>query len=85
MGYFSSVDAEIRDMIAEGYSEEAVTRHFGLTPAEVAHYFAADDEVYPEERDYQYDDSMDGDFDSAMASAGFGTDEDYIGYSCEEY
>ncbi len=24
-----------------------------------------------------YDDSMDGDFDSAMASAGFGTDEDY--------
>ena len=28
------------------------------------------------EYDY-YDDSMDGDFDSAMASAGFGTDEDY--------
>lgn len=24
-----------------------------------------------------YDDSMDGDFDSGMASAGFGTDEDY--------
>ena len=24
-----------------------------------------------------YDDSMDGDFDSAMAAAGFGTDEDY--------
>ena len=24
-----------------------------------------------------YDDSMDGDFDSAMASAGYGTDEDY--------
>jgi len=24
-----------------------------------------------------YDDSMDGDFDSAMASAGHGTDEDY--------
>jgi hypothetical protein len=28
------------------------------------------------------DDSMDGDFDSAMASAGFGTDEDYGG--CDE-
>jgi hypothetical protein len=27
--------------------------------------------------DDYYDDSMDGDFDSAMASAGFGTDEDY--------
>jgi hypothetical protein len=24
-----------------------------------------------------YEDTMDGDFDSAMASAGFGTDEDY--------
>ena len=32
--------------------------------------FRADDED-------DYDDSMDGDFDSAMASAGFGTDEDY--------
>jgi hypothetical protein len=28
------------------------------------------------------DESMDGDFDSAMASAGFGTDEDY-GYADE--
>ena len=27
-----------------------------------------------------FDDSMDGDFDSGMASAGYGTDEDY-GYS----
>lgn len=26
---------------------------------------------------YDYDDSMDGDFDSAMTSAGFGSDEDY--------
>ena len=29
------------------------------------------------ETDADYDESMDGDFDSAMASAGFGTDEDY--------
>jgi len=27
-----------------------------------------------------YDDSMDGDFDSAMRDAGFGTDEDYGDY-----
>ena len=33
-----------------------------------------DDEL---DADDYYDDSMDGDFDSAMASAGFGTDEDY--------
>jgi hypothetical protein len=30
-----------------------------------------------------YDESMDGDFDSSMASAGFGTDEDY-GYFGDE-
>jgi len=30
-----------------------------------------------EEVDPEYDESMDGDFDSGMASAGFGTDEDY--------
>lgn len=33
--------------------------------------------------EYYVDDSMDGDFDSAMASAGFGTDEDYC--CTEEY
>jgi len=32
-----------------------------------------------------YDESMDGDFDSAMASAGHGTDEDYGYYGADEY
>ncbi len=32
----------------------------------------------------EYDDSMDGDHESALASAGFGTDEDYGCYnSCD--
>ena len=35
------------------------------------------------EDDY-YDDSMDGDFDSAMRDCGWGTDEDY-GYYGEDY
>jgi hypothetical protein len=39
-----------------------------------------DDENY----DYDRDDSMDGDFDSGMASAGFGTDEDYNHYDYGE-
>lgn len=30
-------------------------------------------------------DDMDGDFDSAMASAGYGTDEDYGGYDGFDY
>ncbi len=33
----------------------------------------------------QYDESMDGDFDSAMASAGYGTDEDYGCFSSDDY
>lgn len=36
-----------------------------------------DDVIEDNNVDDYYDDSMDGDFDSAMASAGFGTDEDY--------
>ena len=32
-----------------------------------------------------YDESMDGDFDSAMASAGLGTDEDYGCYGGDDY
>lgn len=41
------------------------------------------EEMADSEQEY-YDESMDGDFDSAMASAGFGTDEDY-GYYGDEY
>ena len=33
----------------------------------------------------QYDESMDGDFDSAMASSGYGTDEDYGCYGADDY
>jgi hypothetical protein len=48
-------------------------------------------DFYGENLDYEdynddddYDDSMDGDHDSAMESAGWGTDEDY-GYFGEDY
>jgi hypothetical protein len=33
----------------------------------------------------QYNDSMDGDFDSAMTSAVYGTDEDYGCYGADDY
>jgi hypothetical protein len=54
-------------------------------------YFSEPDEsdvpfveyLYDDHDDF-YDDSMDGDFDSAMRDAGFGTDEDY-GYYGEDY
>lgn len=41
-------------------------------------YDGCDSDV--EEKDPEPDDSMDGDFDSGMASAGFGTSEDYGDY-----
>lgn len=34
--------------------------------------------------EYDYDDSMDGDHESGLASAGFGTDEDYGYYGGDE-
>ena len=44
----------------------------------------SEDEGYSDDDSDYYDDSMDGDFDSAMRDAGFGTDEDY-GYYGEDY
>ena len=38
---------------------------------------AAEDEYFDQLAGEDFADGMDGDFDSAMASAGYGTDEDY--------
>jgi hypothetical protein len=43
------------------------------------------DEVVANFVDVEYNESMDGDFDSAMASAGMGTDEDYGSYGEPEF
>lgn len=58
---------------------EKVANQFGMSPTEVV-------EIAREYGDFDNDadpGEMDGDFDSAMASAGFGTDEDY-GYFGDE-
>lgn len=47
--------------------------------------FTADEEHHDEHGDDGYDDSMDGDHASALASAGFGTDEDYGCYGDDSY
>jgi len=44
-----------------------------------------DDEIVYEDDDYDYDDSMDGDHESALASCGWGTDEDYGYYGGDEW
>jgi hypothetical protein len=49
-------------------------------------HYTGPDQGHPEDHGIEdYDESMDGDFDSAMASAGFGTDEDYGNYGCDEF
>ena len=62
-----------------GMDFEKVANQFGMSLTEVI-------EIAREYGDFENDadpGDMDGDFDSAMASAGFGTDEDY-GYYGEE-
>ena len=44
-----------------------------------------DDEDVIYDDDYDYDDSMDGDHESALASCGWGTDEDYGYYGGDEW
>ena len=57
-------------LMTNKYSYTEVADMFGISVADVERI----DEIMNGD---QFDDSMDGDFDSAMASAGFGTDEDY--------
>ena len=61
--------------------KEWISQHM-LSPLDVRdilNQMREDDRAIKSETSNEPDDSMDGDFDSAMASAGHGTDEDYNG------
>jgi steroid 5-alpha reductase family enzyme len=73
MSYMSELDLELREAFAKGFTA-AVAADLAGVPVEMVQAFF---EVLADEQDAEYDESMDGDFDSAMASAGYGTDEDY--------
>jgi steroid 5-alpha reductase family enzyme len=73
MSYMSELDVELREAFAKGLSASVAADLAGV-PVEMVQAFF---EVLADEQDAEYDESMDGDFDSAMASAGYGTDEDY--------
>jgi DNA invertase Pin-like site-specific DNA recombinase len=60
---------EVVEMLEEGFSPREVAIYFGMDVSEVL--------AIQNELDEEYDDSMDGDAASALASAGWGTDEDY--------
>jgi transposase len=78
MGYFSNLHASIIELHEDGVSLDEIAIRLKVDLGTVAEII----KDY-EEDNYDYDDSMDGDHDSAMASAGFGTDEDY-GYYGDE-
>ena len=79
MGIFSDILIDIEDMWSNGKSSEAIAeqlnKQYGTayTEAEVDRAISQ----IIEDQDQRYNDDMDGDHASALASAGFGTDEDY--------
>lgn len=73
----SDLHLQIADLLDEGYKAITVAAMLEVS-LDLVH-----DVMVMVEEGQDYDDSMDGDFDSGMASAGYGTDEDY-GYYGDE-
>lgn len=82
MGAINNQIIEIVEMLSDGFTAVEVADKYGYS-VEVIEQIAVEYGVVEDAEFVEYDDSMDGDFDSAMASAGFGTDEDY-GYYGDE-
>jgi len=78
MSKMSELAMEIEELYLQGYNEFTIATMLNI-PVELVDGFFANFS------DIDYNDSMDGDFDSAMASAGYGTDEDYGSYGDPEF
>jgi hypothetical protein len=76
MSAMAKLDMEIRNLLDDGIFPPKIAKMLDVPLTMIYDVL----ETYP---DPDADESMDGDHDSAMASAGFGTDEDY-GYCGEE-
>lgn len=78
MSKMSELAMEIEQLYTQGYNEFTIATMLNV-PVELVDNFVASF------MDVEYNESMDGDFDSAMASAGYGTDEDYGSYGEPEF
>ena len=78
MSRMSELAMEIEQLYTQGYNEFTIATMLNV-PVELVDGFFANFS------DIDYNDNMDGDFDSAMASAGYGTDEDYGSYGEFEF
>ena len=75
MSKFKDMIIDIQEDLQHGQlSFQKIADVYGISVADVE---LIAKEMMIQFDDSTYDDSMDGDFDSAMASAGMGTDEDY--------
>jgi hypothetical protein len=72
MSKMAELAMEIEDLWISGCNVYAIANMLNI-PVELVDEFVANF------MNVEYNESMDGDFDSAMASAGMGTDEDYGG------
>ena len=73
MSKMAELALEIEDLYVQGYNVYTIGTMLNI-PVEMVDEFVANF------MNVEYNESMDGDFDSAMASAGMGTDEDYGDY-----
>jgi hypothetical protein len=78
MSKMSELAMEIEQLYLQGYNEFTIATMLNI-PVELVDNFVASF------MDVEYNENMDGDFDSAMASAGMGTDEDYGSYGEPEF
>jgi hypothetical protein len=78
MSKMAELAMEIEQLYLEGYNEFTIATMLNIPVELVDNFVASFMEV-------GYNESMDGDFDSAMASAGMGTDEDYGSYGEPEF
>ena len=78
MSKMSELAMEIEQLYLEGYNEFTIATMLNIPVKLVDNFVASFMEI-------GYNESMDGDFDSAMASAGMGTDEDYGSYGEPEF
>jgi hypothetical protein len=78
MSKMSELAMEVEEMYNQGYNPYTISTILNVPIELVDNFIASFMEV-------SYNESMDGDFDSAMASAGHGTDEDYGYYGESEF
>lgn len=78
MSKMAELAMEIEQLYLQGYNEFTIATMLNI-PVELVDNFVASF------MNVEYNEGMDGDFDSAMASAGMGTDEDYGSYGEPEF